>query len=149
METATMNSIALAYLKMRAGPPAPKLGAHVGFLTESASEQFLAEYNRLREANLIVPSAMVPSAVGGQMLCEAVAVENEDQDQVDEAHEDQDQVDEDAMAMVAARFLHENFDEVSDSTFRLIAALPGVFAGLAREWDMPLAEVSNCAGTRG
>jgi hypothetical protein len=127
-----MDAVTATYLKMRAGPPAPKLGVRMGFLTESASEQFLTEYNKLREAKLIVPSAMVPSAVGGQMLCEAV-----------EAHEDQDQVDEDAMAMVAARFLHENFDEVSDSTFHLIAALPGVFAELAREWDMPLAEVTT------
>jgi hypothetical protein len=127
-----MDAVTATYLKMRAGPPAPKLGVRMGFLTESASEQFLTEYNKLREAKLIVPSAMVPSAVGGQMLCEAV-----------EAPEDQDQVDEDAMSMIAAQFLHENFDEVSDSTFHLIAALPGVFAELAREWDMPLAEVTT------
>jgi hypothetical protein len=131
-----MNSIARAYLEMRAAPPAPKLGARVGFLTESASEQFLAEYNRMREANLIVPSAINTAAASGQMmLTEAV----EYQDQVDE---DQDHVF-DALTMSAAKFLHEYYDEVSDSTFRLIAALPGVFAGLAREWDVPLDELTE------
>jgi hypothetical protein len=61
MRDTTMDAVTATYLKMRAGPPAPKLGVRMGFLTESASEQF-------------------------------------------------------------AQFLHENFDEVSDSTFHLVAA---------------------------
>jgi hypothetical protein len=127
-----MDAVTRTYIKMRAAPPAPKLGARVGFLTEGSSMAFLAEYNRMREANLIVPSAInTAAASGAMMLTEAVD------------HEDQaDQATQDAMVMAAAMFLEENRDNVSDANFRLIAAMPAVFAGVARELDVPLDELT-------
>jgi hypothetical protein len=120
-----LDPVAAAYIAMRAGPPTPSVGCRVGFLTESASEQFLAEYHRLLAAGAIVPCAMVPSPVAGQMLL-TEAVEAVESTEVEAVFED-------ALCMHTAQFLHEHGDEVSDQEFRLIASMPTVFVELARE----------------
>jgi hypothetical protein len=122
-----MDAITQSYLNMRsAARPQPKLGQRVGFLSESASEQFLTEYNRLRDANLIVPSALVPTAVGGQMLCEAV---------------ESPILFEDRMREVVSEVLQENDEELDEVDLRVIDRLPDHLAEVARDSGMGTAEL--------
>jgi hypothetical protein len=122
-----MDAITQSYLSMRsAARPTPRLGQRVGFLSESASEQFLTEYNRLRGANLIVPSALVPTAVGGQMLCEAVETPV---------------LFEDRMREVVSEVLQENGEELDEVDLRVIDRLPDHLAEIARDSGATTAEL--------
>ena len=68
-----MDAITRAYIDgVRPTPVQPKIGARVGFLTESASTNFLRQYHVLREAGAIVPAALNVQTSGQVMLCEAV-----------------------------------------------------------------------------
>jgi hypothetical protein len=130
-----MNTIAEAYVQMvrAAHTPRPQVGQRVGFLTETASEQFLAEYKRLRDANLIVPSALVPAPIGGgQMLCESVEVEAPVRDDPFLAK----------MQEIADRTVESMGDEASEADRRFVSELPRAISELAAAHDTTIQELT-------
>jgi hypothetical protein len=124
-----MDHIIEAYMsRVRPTPVRPQIGARVGFLGESASEQFLTEYHRMRKIGAIVPSVLVTNPVGGQMLCEAVEVESPVPFE-DRARES------------ALRVLSESGEELTDLGQRVIERLPDHLAEVAQDMGMSTPEL--------